>query len=103
ADRAVRDDKKRQEEEKRAAKAVVTNENHRRRATEAHTMIFPGSLAAKNKQYVGDLAYCLGLSTDGTKAKILERIKEHFAANPDLKTQDQYIGLFNSTRSRKRA
>ncbi|KAJ3713631.1 hypothetical protein C8R42DRAFT_727103 [Lentinula raphanica] len=65
-------------------------------------MAFSGSLKYKTKRDMIDIAFALGVESEGTSAQVLRvHLHSHFEAYPALKEDPRYIGLF--TRKRKRA
>ena len=82
-----------------------TAEDKARRECEAdltHTT-FTGPLnKSRRKEELANIAAALSLSDSGKKDDIYGRIIEEFEANPQLKTNTQFEGLFHS-RPRKRA
>ncbi|THU88384.1 DDE-domain-containing protein [Dendrothele bispora CBS 962.96] len=74
---------------------------HRRRRPTQTSASFTGGLSTKGKADLGDIAASLDLPVNGTKEDIHSRIEEHFTANPELKENARYVGLFR--RGRKRA
>jgi hypothetical protein len=74
-----------------------------RGSREGNTMVFTGSLSSKNMTDLQDLASALHLSMDGTESDLLERIKAHLEAHPDLKTDDRYLDLFGRRGQKRQA
>lgn len=58
------------------------------------TEIFKGRLSGKSKAELEDIATALSLSADGTKAEIVQRIKEHLDSTPDLRHSQRFSGLY---------
>ncbi|THU93181.1 hypothetical protein K435DRAFT_670673, partial [Dendrothele bispora CBS 962.96] len=56
---------------------------------------------SKNKTECGDIANALGIVTNGVLANMRDQILQHFDANPDLKTNPRYVGLFQRGCKRK--
>ena len=50
--------------------------------------------ACKRKDDLIVIAGALGLSTDGTNAELLSRLKDHLSAHPELASNDRFSGLF---------
>ena len=96
-----------QQKERRQNEELVrkTAEDQARRECEAdltHTT-FTGPLnKSRRKEELANIAAALSLSDSGKKDDIYGRIIEEFEANPQLKTNPQFEGLFHS-RPRKRA
>ena len=59
---------------------------------------FTGALTGKSKADLQDIAQVLGLTIDGQKKDVLARINAHFNANPVLRDDLRFGGLFNRTR-----
>ncbi|KAG6834808.1 hypothetical protein H0H93_007268 [Arthromyces matolae] len=97
-DRAAREEKERQKREKQSKRDAVNKENVVRRETYGATMVFSGSLSSKNKTQLGDLAAALGFETQlddkRTKAQFLEQITKKFEAEPELKDDPRFVGMF---------
>jgi hypothetical protein len=77
-----------------ARKATEDEARHKQRADASR--IFTGPLTmARQKGDLEDIAAALALPDEGKKDNILERISKHFEDHPDLKTSQQFEGLFN--------
>ncbi|THU94069.1 hypothetical protein K435DRAFT_860890 [Dendrothele bispora CBS 962.96] len=57
---------------------------------------FSGSLKNKNKTACSDIVNALGITVTGVVTEIQSQIFQHFEANPELKTNAQYAGLFQT-------
>ncbi|KAF8431186.1 hypothetical protein L210DRAFT_3334054, partial [Boletus edulis BED1] len=87
-----------------AQRAAKDAERSARRAAQGADVRFTGSLSTKNKDDLIDIATALVISTDGTKSDVLKAIKDHFEANPELKSDTRFTELFsNRSRGQKRA
>ncbi len=64
------------------------------------TFVFTGTLKSQKKPGLQDIAYVIGLATEGSVAKLLESITCYFDANPARKTEPKYAALFSSSRKR---
>ncbi|KAJ3738009.1 hypothetical protein EV360DRAFT_90954, partial [Lentinula raphanica] len=103
AEAAKKAARKQAEKDKRAKKQQVDRDDViRRAAQEKEGTAFSGSLKYKTKRDMIDIAFALGVESEGTSAQVLRvRLHSHFEAYPALKEDPRYIGLF--TRKRKRA
>ena len=95
--RVAGDQKKREAREQRTAKEVEREEQRLQRDP---TAPFAGALTSKTKADLQDIAQVLGLATDGQKKDILARINTRFDANPVLRDDLRFEGMFNQTRKR---
>ena len=95
--RIAEEQKKREAREQRVAKEAEREEQRRQRDPNAP---FTGALTSKTKADLQDIAQVLGLATDGQKKDILARINSHFNANPVLREDSRFEGIFNRTRRR---
>ena len=95
--RMAEEQKKREAREQRVAKEAEREEQRRQRDPNAP---FTGALTSKTKADLQDIAQVLGLTTDGQKKDILARINTHFDANPILRDDSRFEGIFNRTRRR---
>ena len=77
------------------AKEAEREEQRRQRDPNAQ---FTGALTSKTKADLQDIAQVLGLATNGQKKDILARINSHFDANPVLREDSRFEGIFNRTR-----
>ncbi len=64
------------------------------------TFVFTGTLKSQKKPGLQDIAYVIGLATEGSVARLLESITRYFDANPARKTEPKYAALFLSSRKR---
>ncbi|THU83133.1 hypothetical protein K435DRAFT_572366, partial [Dendrothele bispora CBS 962.96] len=102
-ERARQEEKKKKEAQKAKDKKEKETANVIRRLTQTQTAsAFSGSLKNKNKTACGDIANALGITVTGVLAEMRLQIAQHFEANPALKTNARYAGLFR-TRGQKRA
>ncbi|KAI0038912.1 hypothetical protein FA95DRAFT_1577934 [Auriscalpium vulgare] len=60
------------------------------------TTVFSGSLSSKKKDELEDIAAALGLSEDGLKADIQDRIQRHLEMHPQLAENPRFAELFTS-------
>jgi hypothetical protein len=95
--RAAEEQKKHEAREQRVAKEAEREEQRRHRDPNAP---FTGALTSKTRADLQDIAQVLGLATDGQKKDILARINAHFDANPILRDDSRFEGIFNRTRRR---
>jgi hypothetical protein len=95
--RAAEERKKREAREQREAKEAEREVQRRQRDPNAP---FTGTLFSKTKADLQDIAQVLGLTMDGQKKDILARISTHFDANPILRDDSRFEGIFNRTRRR---
>ena len=79
------------------AKEAEREEQRRQRDPNAQ---FTGALTSKTKADLQDIAQVLGLTTDGKKKDILARLNTHFDANPVLREDSRFEGIFNWARRR---
>ncbi|KAM6500845.1 hypothetical protein JOM56_003859 [Amanita muscaria] len=80
--KAAQDQKKREAQEQRAARDA---ERQRQRMERDADEPFFGTLTAKSKPDLQDIAQALGISIEGSKKALLEHINNHFGTNPDLR------------------
>lgn len=64
------------------------------------SFIFTGTLKSQKKPGLQDIAYVIGLPTEGSVAQLLESITRYFDTNPVRKTEPKYAALFSSSRKR---
>ncbi|KAI9454068.1 hypothetical protein BJY52DRAFT_1095640, partial [Lactarius psammicola] len=83
--------------EQRAAKEAEREAQRQQRDPNAP---FTGTLTSKTKANLQDIAQVLGLVTDGQKKDVLAQINAHFDANPTLRDDSRFEGIFNRTRRR---
>lgn len=76
-------------------------ERERLRRARGPDFAFTGSLSTKNKPDLVDIALDLGLDSVGTKAVLLDRIKQHFDEHPEKRSEHRYQGMFSPSRSRQ--
>lgn len=95
--RIAEEQKKREAREQREAKEAEREEQRRQRDPNAP---FTGALTSKTKADLQDIAQILGLTIDGQKKEVLARINSHFDANPVLREDSRFEGIFNRTRRR---
>ncbi|KAF8608167.1 hypothetical protein BDV93DRAFT_541526 [Ceratobasidium sp. AG-I] len=97
--------RKEMEEEENEAKRVAEKtqvremEQEQRRQDRikmAHTVAWSVGWRNRKKEDLKDLCYALGVSTDGTRGKMIERVETHLAAHPSLAHDDRYRALFLS-------
>ncbi|KAG5636987.1 hypothetical protein H0H81_006193 [Sphagnurus paluster] len=62
--------------------------------------VFSGALMPKKKGELQDISNALGISDQGTKDELLNRIKRHLELNPELEEDSSFAGLFPSRRKR---
>lgn len=97
------EDEKKRREERQQQEAVVQAEKQRvleerniERCAKATTGVFTGTLKAKRKGELEDIASAFGLSFEGTKATLTQRIIDHMKANPQLEQNPRFSGLYNA-------
>jgi len=95
--KAAEEQRKREAQEQRAAKEAEREEQRRQRDPNEP---FTGALASKTKPDLQDVAQALGLAIDGQKKDLLARINTHFDANPLLREDPRFEGIFNRSRRR---
>jgi hypothetical protein len=95
--RVADEEKKHSARELRAAKEAEREEQRWQRDPNTP---FTGTLNSKSKADLQDVAHALGLSMDGQKKDLLERIKAYFDANTTLRDHPCYEGLFHRVRNR---
>ncbi|KAE9393576.1 hypothetical protein BT96DRAFT_923982 [Gymnopus androsaceus JB14] len=97
ADAAKKAAKKKAEAERKKKKQDTEREDILRHAVqESESTAFSGSLTSKNKRDLIDIAFSLDIETDGASLNVLHvRLNAHFDANPSLKENPRYIGLFS--------
>jgi hypothetical protein len=96
AERLEREEKEKKKAQSQAVKAARAGAVQARRAEmqQDPTHAFSGTLASKNKTELGDILIALGLSVDGKKDDLRQRLEDHFKMFPDLKNNARYAGLF---------
>ncbi|KAG6852443.1 hypothetical protein C0991_011921 [Blastosporella zonata] len=91
-------EKEQQKQEKQSQKDAMNKENVVWQEMYSATMVFCGALSSKNKTQLGNLAAALGFKTrldnKQTKAQFLELINKKFQAEPELKDDDCFVGMF---------
>ena len=98
---------KRQEHEQLAAekekrKEAEDAENSRQIAEDALNRDFTGRMAGYKKCDLRALAVALSISDKGTNAELVSRIQNSFDANPDLKRNSRFSGLFKKSINERR-
>ncbi|KAI9439058.1 hypothetical protein H4582DRAFT_1946385 [Lactarius indigo] len=82
------------QKEELARKAAWDQAQRKRKAD--FPCVFTGPLSKRRRmQDLKDIANALSLRERGKKADIVERIKKEFEANPELKSDPRFEGLFN--------
>ncbi|EGO18789.1 hypothetical protein SERLADRAFT_443760 [Serpula lacrymans var. lacrymans S7.9] len=102
AEEEERRGKVRKEEEAKALKAVKMAEYQAQMARPNGTKVFTGALGSKAKTDLQLIAAAPSLSVNGKKQEVLDSIKDHFEAHPDLERNACFAGLFG-TRARRQA
>ncbi|KAJ3500940.1 hypothetical protein NLJ89_g9566 [Agrocybe chaxingu] len=94
AEREAKEKKKADAKAQRAAQAAEARERRDEIRNDPH-FSFSGALTSKKKDQLVDIIVTLGLTKDGTKNALIERINKHFDDHPELKSSPHYSGLFN--------
>ncbi|KAH9936106.1 uncharacterized protein B0H18DRAFT_972204 [Fomitopsis serialis] len=101
--REQEEQRKAKEQEKTAAKARQAQklaDREVQRQQREQSGVFSGSLSSKLRDELLDIATALDIPVEGKKKpELLESIRNHFTANPELKEQPRFCGIF---RGRKR-
>jgi hypothetical protein len=101
AERAAKMQKRKEAETLRKEKEAEREELRRIRGPDAP---FIGSLSSKSKPELREIAAALGLSEDGTKDALTQRITACFDLDPLLRDRPRFTGLFHrATRRRPQA
>ena len=88
--------------EKEAQKAAETDARNARIAEDAASKVFDQALSSyKTKEPLLAIANALKISDKGTKADLIDRIRQHLADNPQLRDNPQFAGLFQLPGSRR--
>ena len=103
AAQAEQQEKEQVNEEKQRKKAEAAAQTTARRIAQGENIEFKGAVHSRNKEGLQDIAYALGLSLEGTKAVLVERINDYLDNNPQLKDDNRFARLFASrARGQKR-
>lgn len=94
--------KKADDDRTQKRKDVEWDDIIRHAAQEKDGTAFLGTIKSKSKRELQDILFALGLAADGTIPVLKIRINAHFEATPLLKEDPCYVGLFSTTRKRKR-
>ncbi|KAJ3717404.1 hypothetical protein C8R42DRAFT_644650 [Lentinula raphanica] len=96
AEAAKKAAKKQAEKDRQARKQQVDRDDVIRQAEqEKEGAAFSGSLKSKSKHDMVDIAFALGVQSEGISAQVLRVcLHSHFEAYPALKEDPRYIGLF---------
>ncbi|KAF9078006.1 hypothetical protein BDP27DRAFT_1310571 [Rhodocollybia butyracea] len=94
--------KKEVEERHKKKKDIERDDIIRRAAQQQSQSLFTGTLKSKSKRDMIDIAFALGVESEGANADALRvQLNAHFNANTHLKSEARYAGLFTTTRKRK--
>lgn len=89
----------RAEKQKKADDAVIMAQDRlsqRAAAAASSESLYSGALTSKNKDNLQEIAMAFGLTTDGTKAEIIQRIDVYMGTNGHLRENRRFAGLFTS-------
>lgn len=70
------------------------------RAAGTANVSFEGTWSVLKVLDLRNLAWCLGLSEEGTKPVLLARVRAYFDSHPDLQTDKRFASLFNRASKR---
>ena len=98
AERVAKMQKKKETEMVRKEKEA---ERDQQRQAQGPNAPFMGSLSSKNKPDLQEIAAALGLSEDGTKNALMQRINACFNSNPLLHDGPRFSGLFHRAPKRR--
>lgn len=93
-ERRRREEKQQEQEAAEAEKKKLSEARNIQRCTTAASGIFTGALKSKKKPELEDIAAAFGLSYEGTKACLMQRITDHMSGHPDLESNPRFCGLF---------
>ncbi|KAG9097766.1 hypothetical protein FS749_005545 [Ceratobasidium sp. UAMH 11750] len=96
--------RKEMEEEEAEAKRIAEKAHQREfelesrqrgRIETAHAVVWNAGWRNRKKEDLKDLCYALGLSTDGTRSGMIERVETHLAAHPQLTSDLRFQALYS--------